>query len=147
MGGKGKVVVFSPLFVAMFFAAPLIDGLLMPSAFASQSSVKTVEIKVYWERKCVNEVSSIDWGIVEAGSSKNVTVYVKNTGDVTITLSLSTANWNPSSASSYITLGWDYDNQPIKRAKVIQVKLTLSLSQNTTGITDFSFDLIITGTG
>jgi len=148
MGGKGKIVVFSPLFVAIFFAAPLINGLLTPSAFASQSPVKTVGVKIYWERRCVNEVSSIDWGAVEAGLFKNATVYVKNMGDVAITLSLSTANWNPSSASSYITLGWDYDGQPVKRAKVIPIKLTLSIpSQSIMEITDFSFDIIITGTG
>jgi len=146
MGVKGKVRVFVVLFVAMFFAALFVNGLLMPSAFASRSPVKTVGVKIYWERLCVNEVSSIGWGVVEAGSSKKVTVYIKNTGDMTITLSLDTANWNPPDASSYITLGWDYDGQSIKRARVIQVSLILSLSRGVTGIRDFSFDVIITGT-
>jgi len=127
--------------VTIFFVAPLVNGLLMPSAFARDH---TVGVKVYWKRTCVNEVALIDWGVVEAGSSKNVTVYVKNTGDMAITLSLSTTNWNPSIASSYITLGWDYDGQSIKRGKVIQVTLTLSITQSIMEITNFSFDIIIT---
>jgi len=48
-------------------------------------------------------------------------------------------------ASSYITLSWDYGGQSINPAGVIQVKLTLRISSIIMGITDFSFDIIITG--
>jgi len=148
MGAKGKVAIFVATLAVIFFAAPMIYGLLTTSTtIGNQGSVKAVGVKVYWESTCVNEVSSIDWGVVEAGSSKNVTVYVKNTGNAAITLSLSTANWNPSGASSYITLGWDYGGESISPAGVTQIKLTLRISSSITGITNFSFDIIITGSG
>jgi len=148
MGVKGYIAIFVATLVAMFFAAPLIYGQRTINAtIASQGSIKGIGVKVYWESACVNEVSSINWGAIDAGSSMNVTVYIKNTGNAAITLSLNTANWNPSGASSYITLGWDYGGQFINPAGVVQVKLTLRTSPSITGITNFSFDIIITGTG
>jgi len=148
MGAKVEVAVFAAALAAIFFSAPLIYGLLTTSAtIGSVGSVKAAGVKVYRESACVNEMSSIDWGVTEAGSSKNVTVYVKNTGNTAVILSLSTANWNPSGASSYIALSWDYGGQSVNPAGVAQVKLTLRISSSIAGITNFSFDIIVTGTG
>ena len=71
MGAKGNVAVFVATLAAIFLAAPVIYGLLTTSAtIGSQGSVKAIGVKVYWENTCVNEVSSISWGVLEAGSSK-----------------------------------------------------------------------------
>jgi hypothetical protein len=60
---------------------------------------------------------------------------------------MSTANWNPSTASNYITLTSDYGGQTIGVAAVIVVKLTLSVSASTTGITAFSFNINMVASG
>jgi len=74
-------------------------------------------------------------------------VYIRNEGNVDMTISLSTENWSPSNASSYVTLDWDYAGQCVGSNKVIQVLLTLSICSSIEGITTFSFDIAITGSG
>jgi hypothetical protein len=108
--------------------------------------VKTVGVSVYWDASCTNKVTSIDWGYMEPGSSMNKTVYVKNEGTVVMKLSMTTQNWNPASAASYITESWNRENNVLNPGSVVQAVLTLSLLPSTTGITNASFDTIVTGT-
>jgi hypothetical protein len=93
------------------------------------------------------KVSSISWGALDPGSNVNKTVYIRNEGNSAVTLALSTSNWNPSTASNYLTLTWNYGGQTINVNSVVQVKFTLSASSSTTGITSFTFDIVITATG
>jgi len=60
---------------------------------------------------------------------------------------MATSNWSPSNASSFMALSWDYGGQTLNVDEVIQVKLTLSVSASIEGITDFSFDIVIVGSG
>ena len=112
------------------------------------AAVETVDVGVYWDSGCSNQVSTIDWGTIEAGSVKMIPVYIKNEGDMAIDLSLSTANWSPSTASDYISLDWNYAGGTIDPDQVIEATLTLSVSPSIeeAGITTFGFDIVITGT-
>jgi hypothetical protein len=104
-------------------------------------------IAIYQDSACTVKVSSVNWGTVEPGSSKSVTVYVKNIENEAMTLSLKAENWSPSNASNYMSLSWDYNGQPINRNTTIKVTLTLNVYANITGITNFNFDVVITGVG
>ena len=129
-------------------SSPLIYGLLVTSiTLTSVGSVKTVGVMAYWDSSCTSEVSTIDWGTVEPGSTKNAVIYLKNNGSTPLTLSLDTNNWSPSSASGYISLSWDYSGEQIDPGAVVQVTLLLSVSSSISGIGSFTFDIIITGTG
>jgi len=108
------------------------------------ATVETAGVGVYWDRDCTNGVSLIEWGTIEAGSVKMVTVYVRNEGDTAISLSLGTTNWNPSTASNYITLDWNYNGAEVDPNQVLRVTLELSVSPNIEGITTFSFDIMMT---
>jgi len=110
-------------------------------------SVKAIGVGVYWDSSCSNQVTSINWGTVQPGSTKNMNVYIKNEGNAPETLSLETQNWSPAIASTYISLTWDYNGQVINVGGVIQVKLTLSVLNAIEGVTNFSFDIVITGSG
>jgi hypothetical protein len=112
-----------------------------------RGAVKAVGVGVFWDVNCTNVVTEIDWGLVEPGSHVNATIYLKNEGNAPITLSLDTENWNPSNASDYITLSWSYAGQTMNPGTVININLILMVSSNITGITNFSFDIIITGFG
>jgi len=72
-------------------------------------------------------------------------VYVKNNGDDGVSLSLLTENWNPSGASNYLQLSWDYNGSTIVSGEVRQITLTLSVSPSASGIDGFSFDIVIIG--
>ena len=127
-------------------AAPLIYGLLSTVlSLDSRGNVETIGVEAYWDSDCTSEVSLVDWGMIEPGDSKNVTIYLKNEGNTTITLSLDTKNWDPPEASSYISLDWSYTGEQIDPDDVIQVVLTLTLSPDISGITSFSFTIAISG--
>jgi hypothetical protein len=110
-------------------------------------SIKGVGVGVYWNRACTNRTSSANRGVIDPGTSKTLTVYVKNEGNAATTLSMATQNWNPSTASSYLTLSWNYTGQTLSVNQVLQIRLTLTVSSTISGITSFSFDIIITATG
>ena len=110
-------------------------------------SLKTIGIGAYWDAGLTNRVNVIDWGILEPGDQKSFLIYFHNEGNFAVTLSKSTSNWNPSVASNYLTLSWDYNGQTIKVGENRRVTLTLSVSESITGITNFGFDIIVVGTG
>jgi hypothetical protein len=114
---------------------------------SNAGAVKGVGVGVYWNSTCTNQTSSIAWGILDPGSNKTVTVYVRNEGNVAATLSKTTLNWAPSSAASYLTLTWNYANQTLGVNKVLQINLTLAVSLTVSAIIGFSFDIVITATG
>jgi len=125
----------------------LIYGLLSTVfPIGSTGVITSAGIRVYKEIECINNVSSINWQTLNPGQSKDVTVYVKNTGTVPLSLDFNINNWDPKASSSYLFLTWDYTGVQIQPNQVLPVKFTLSVSQNIQGITIFSFDIYLTGT-
>jgi hypothetical protein len=118
-------------------------SVIIPNAGA----VKGVGVEIYWDSACTNPTTSIVWGTMDKGSSKQVTLYVKNTGNAAATLTKTIRNWSPTTAANYFSVTWDYANQTIGVNKALQVNLTLSIASTVTAITSFNFDLIITATG
>ena len=74
------------------------------------------------------------------------TMYVKNTGTVSVTLNMTVSGWSPASASSYITLTWNQEQTMLAVGQVVTAVLTLTVSSSITGVTTFSNDITITGT-
>jgi hypothetical protein len=110
-------------------------------------SLRGVGVGIYWDSACTNQTSSINWGLLDLGSNKTVTVYIRNEGISVATLSKVAQNWNPSSASSYMTLNWNYAGQSLSVRQVLPVKLTLVVASTVSGFTNFSFDIIIAAAG
>ena len=106
----------------------------------------TAGIGVYSDSQATTQLSSMVWGTLEPGANQSISLYIKNEGNAPITLSLQASNWSPSSASNFLALGWNYNNQPISPNQVVQVALTLSVASNIEGISTFSFDITIVGT-
>lgn len=143
-------VALKPLAVLLSLVAltVLASGFTQSSVrIRGQGTVKAVGVGVFWESNCTNTVSFIDWGIVEPGSLNNVTVYVRNEGNVAANISLATENWNPSNASDYLSLSWNYDGRQLNPLEVVQVTLTLRVSSSVQGITSFSFDITVSISG
>jgi len=105
----------------------------------------SIEIDVYSDGQCTQPISSVEWGSIEVGRSKNRVVYVKNNGDDGVVLSLSTTRWSPNGADDHLHLSWDYDGSTLVVGAVVQLTLTLDVDSSANGIDDFSFDIIITG--
>ena len=128
-------------------AAALASGALVTSrSIASTGTVMAVGVGVYWDSKCTNQTSSLSWGVVAAGSTARVTLYIKNNGTIPVTLTVSFGGWSPSSAASYLTPGWNCTNYVLGNGLVVAAAMTLLVSASITGITSFSFSITITGT-
>lgn len=136
------LAVFSSILVSAVYAVVSTNTIIQ-----SSGAVKAIGVSVYWDAACTDEVAAIDWSTLDAGSSENKAVYIKNTGNAAATLFLDTDNWNPSAASQYIALDWDYGGQSISPGAMEEVVLTLTVSPDISGITDFSFDIIIASSG
>jgi len=123
---------------------PMVSSALSNRTISNTGSVKAIGVGVYWDQACTSPVSSINWGILEPGSNVNKTIYIRNEGSTAAKLSMTTSNWDPSNASNYITLNWDYSGQTLNVNQVLQGKLTLSVLSSISGITTFKFDITIT---
>ncbi|MGQ9679903.1 MAG: hypothetical protein ACUVV4_03960, partial [Candidatus Bathyarchaeia archaeon] len=116
-------IAFKPLAVLLSIVAltALASGFMQSSVrIVGRGTVKAVGVGVFWDINCTSPVSFIDWGMVEPGSINNVTIYVRNEGNVASSISLATENWNPSSASDYLALSWNYDGQQLNPQEVAQ---------------------------
>ena len=122
-------------------------GLLFGSkTINNEGNVSSIGVGVYWESACTTAVTTIDWGYLQPGSAKDVTVYIRNEGTVPMTLSMTNGNWDPAGASEDITLAWNREGSQVNAQSVLQAVLTLTVSSSISDISGFSFDVTITGT-
>ena len=150
MKSKEFVVAGATLTLVTYVLALSLVGQVLSAVQTSRTvsnagTVKTIGVGVYWDDGCANPLSSVDWGVLEPGSSENVSCYIRNEGSSVSTLSMYTSNWSPSNASDYLSLSWDYGEQSIDVDEVVQVTFTLSVDASIEGITIFSFDITIAG--
>ena len=131
------------LSLSFFVFHSILGQLNQTLSIGSRGTVKAVGVGVYWDSSCSSAVSFVDWGTVEPGSMRNVTIYIRNEGNWAVSLFMFADNWSPTDASNYMVLSWDYAGQAVDPQEVVQTTLTLSASSGIEGITDFSFDIIM----
>jgi hypothetical protein len=141
-----KLLVVVLTAVALTLSATTLAVLNVNQNLGSSGNITTSpNVGVYSDSACTTNMTSINWGSVAAGSSAQQTVYVKNTGTGTITLGLAASNWNPSTASTYITVSWDQQGTQLAPGHSVTAVITLTVSSSITGITTFSNTISITG--
>mgnify|MGYP000140782920 CR=1 FL=1 len=116
-------------------------------AIPSTGLVVAVNVGVYSDVACTLNLTSIDWGTVYPGGSVSRTIYVKNTGNVPMTLSMAATGWNPAGAAGQINVTWDKENASLNSGQSTSATLTLSVLQSVSGVTSFSVNIIISGSG
>jgi hypothetical protein len=112
----------------------------------SSGTIRGINLSIYWDDTFLNETTSIGWGSLDKGTSVNRTIYVRNTGTVPMTLSMTVGNWSPSGANSYLTVAWDQEGNNVTANSYVPAQLMLSVSPSFTNGTAFSVDITITGT-
>jgi len=121
-------------------------GLLSSSrTVQSHGAVKTVNVGAYWNSGCTNATTMIDWGLLSPGTAANVSFYIRNEGNLPVRLGLTAQNWSPANASSYMSLSWNSEGTVLPVGNVTLATLTLNVSSSISGITSFSFDVVIVG--
>jgi len=117
---------------------------LIPNGVRKVSAVAVTEgLGVYWDASCVNRVTNIDWGNLEPGSSRQISIHVRNEQQAPVILLMTTLNWVPQVAPTYIWVHWNYNDQWVNPNEVVKTTVTLSVSQTIKDVTNFGFTLNI----
>jgi len=143
--GLVALVVLATFASSLFLFNSILGQLVFRTTLSSHGAVKTFGVGVYWDSGCSFPVYSLDWGLVDPGSSSDITFHIRNEGNYPVTLFLGAENWNPESASDYLTLNWDYVGQTIDPSETVQVTLSLLASPDMGNLVDFYFDVILGG--
>jgi hypothetical protein len=140
--GTVIAVALTGLFLTMITAGALVASQTVQSG----GTITAVNVGVYSDSGCTQNCTSIDWGTLAPTNSTTRTIYVKNTGTIPVTLSMTTVNWVPSNANTYLALTWNRQNYALAAGSSVSATLTLTASASAGNITTFSFDIVITGT-
>ena len=108
--------------------------------------ITAVNVELYQDSACTQTLSSWNLGNVTAASSTNRTIYVKNTGNTPVSLNMTVNAWTPSNASNYMAFTWNQEGTVLNAGNNVATLLTLTVSPSITGITNFGFNMTITGT-
>jgi hypothetical protein len=114
--------------------------------FSNTGAITTVNVGAYSDSGCTQALSTVNWGTMTPGSSANQTIYIKNTGTAMVSLNMTVNAWNPTNASSYMTLTWNQEGTVLNVGNFVATVLVLTISSSVSGITNFGFNATITGT-
>lgn len=120
------------------------SGSIKARSMGGSSGSEPSPLAFYSDFSGTAPLTSIDWETIYPASSKDSTVYMRNQGADNLALTFSTGNWTPANASDYMVLNWDAgDSLTVEHGEIKPVVFTLSVLGNVTGITSFSFDIVI----
>lgn len=140
-------MLIAALFVAVTLMMASVLALLQSSrTISSHGTIRGVNVGVYSDSGCTQQLSSLEWGTIDNGSQTVKTVYVKNEGTSSMALSISNGTWVPVDATSYLTLTWNRESYVLANGTSVGADLTLGVSPTFTNGTDFSFNIVIIGT-
>lgn len=127
------------------FLSLVTAGLIATQTVTSNGTVTAVNVGVYSDSQCTQNLTAISWGSIYPGNSTTKTIYVKNTGTLPVTLTMTNGSWVPTTANTVLTLTWNRQNTVLNAGQSISATLTLTAASSTGSLTDFSFNIIITG--
>ena len=143
---KLSIGVIAALAVTGVFLTIVTAGLIATQSIPSSGTIVGVNVGVYTNSQCTQNCTTIDWGTLYPGDSTTRTIYVKNTGSVPVTLTMTTGGWVPTSASSVLTLTWNRQNTVLNAGQSISATLTLTAASNAGSLSGFGFNIVVTGT-
>jgi len=135
------------VFLSGIMILQVMSAIQSSTLISNVGTIRAIGVGAYWDASLTNRTTTINWGTLDPGTQKSFAIYVRTEGNSAITLSLNASNWNPSTASTYMTLSWDYNGQTINVSGNVRVTLTLTVSASITGISNFNFDIVIVGSG
>lgn len=138
-----KTILF--VFLIVFLAVNIAYSLLASVTIPNYGIIKAININIYQDSNCTATLTNIEWGIIEPNSTITYEAWLQNKGNVPVTLTLYTENWNPLNASDYISLIWNCEDVAINMDEIISCVFTLEIYPNVTGITNFSFYVLMVG--
>ena len=143
------LVVTVILGLVWLFSAPSSDvlgntGIISKPSGSGSAGSDSSPLSFYSDFSGTTPVSEINWETLSPSQSKDSTIYVRNSGLRDLTLTFSTDSWSPANASNYMTLSWDAPQSlSVQAGEIKPIIFTLTVTSNITGITEFSFNIVI----
>jgi hypothetical protein len=140
-------LIFTAIALSAVTAGVLIAQQNVPAQghLASGITTNTVNVGVFIDPQATTLCTDIDFGNLNSGNIVTKTLYIKNTGNITETLSMTVTDWNPPTATSSIFLTWDQENAKLQAGAIVPATLTLNIAADTGDISDFNFNIVISG--
>ena len=86
--------------------------------------------------------TSLDWGVVESGTTKTLPLQVSNTGNIPLTLDM-----NTDGLPTYLGIAWDKEGVVLAEGATTTATLALTVSPTAPAGATFAFGTIIVGEG
>jgi hypothetical protein len=94
---------------------------------------------------------TVDWGVIQVGSSNSVSFYLRSVSNVPVILALSPDNWVPRSIEPFMPVSWNYTGNQIAPGEEISIRIDLKTTTTSAfvdyivsnKVTFFSFSLNI----
>ena len=134
------------LTITALFLTVATASLLSNQTVPLNGTINAVNLGVFTDSSCSTPVTVLNVGALNPGGTATQTVWVKNTGNIPETLTMTVNNWNPANAASSLTLTWNRPNYVLNAGAVVQATITLTAAANTGSLTTFSCDVTLTGT-
>jgi len=145
---KIPISIIALILVAVALTATTYGAISVNKSLSTNGSITvTPNLGLYSDSNCTASLSTIDWGTITPGNNQTRNVYVKNTGNGTsLTLSISTNTWNPSNANGPIAISWDQEGTRLAPGQSVAAVIKLASSASIVNVTNFSVQILITGT-
>ena len=143
----GLVVILSLTIIAIALTCTTYAALTTNLRVDASGSVSaTANLGIYSDSTCQTPLTTIEWGAPTPGTSITRIIYIKNTGvGVSLSLSLTTSNWDPAIANGPITVSLDKTGTRLSPGQSTAASMTLTVSPTTVDITNFSLAITIIG--
>lgn len=126
---KREKILFVTLVVTVIASATIILSLMI--RIPSVGRIKAIGVKFYWDGNATQEATEIDWGMLSPSGTYGVTLFCKNIRNVPVTLNLTTNNWNPPDAQTYLHGDWNYTaGTIIQPQEIIPIQFQLTVDIN-----------------
>jgi hypothetical protein len=94
----------------------------------------------------IEQVNDFSWGALSPGQTASVQLYIINTGPEPAVFTVATELWNPAAAEQYLDFTYTIGTTPLKPGQFRKVTFTIYVEPTITSITDFNFEVVVTGT-
>jgi hypothetical protein len=135
--GLITAIAITGLFLTIISAGVLTTS----TSLSSSGTISSVNVGVYSDSGCTQPLTSISWGSLAPGETTTRIIYLKNTGTVPVTLSMTTSSWTPSNSNTYLSLTWNRESYSLTAGNTAQATLTLTASPSAGNITSFSVNI------
>ena len=103
-------------------------------------------LTIFADAACTKQISTVQWGTLQPSGSATVALFIKNSGNMPLTLTLTENNWSPATAQNYLTLSWNQENTKIQPGASQTIAININVNQYVTGVNTFTNTIYVIAT-